>query len=442
MNDSAFPAIPVQNSEMKPTDLRGILQYIPRFRKKTFVIAADGVVVTHVNFANLLLDIAVLHSLNIRVVLVHGAAEQIAQLAAEKSASPSNLDGVGITDDATLKLAITAANGLTHEILEGFAANDLRAANANAVVAHPLGILNGIDHQNTGKVERVDQEMLQTLLAQGITPVVPPLGFDGEGNTFRLNSDAVALMVAKSLQASKLIFISGEDGLMNNDDIIRQMLGTDLAELLANQPESIPSSQRSKASHAAEACAAGIPRVHLISGLVTEGLLAEVFSNEGIGTLIFANEYRQIRAAHKKDATTIFRLTRDAMEQNHLVDRSEATIEENLDGYFLYEIDDNPVACIALRQFTDEKIGEIAHLYVNPLHGNQGIGQKLAQYAIKTAQEAGLEKMFTLSTQAFAFFTNKSGFSEGTISDLPASRRAEYEALGRKSKILIKSLVD
>ena len=442
MNDSTFPAIPVQNSEMKPTDLRGILQYIPRFRKKTFVIAADGVVVTHVNFANLLLDIAVLHSLNIRVVLVHGAAEQIAQLAAEKSASPSNLDGVGITDDATLKLAITAANGLTHEILEGFAANDLRAANANAVVAHPLGILNGIDHQNTGKVERVDQEMLQTLLAQGITPVVPPLGFDGEGNTFRLNSDAVALMVAKSLQASKLIFISGEDGLMNNDDIIRQMLGTDLAELLADQPENIPPSQRSKASHAAEACAAGIPRVHLISGLVTEGLLAEVFSNEGIGTLIFANEYRQIRAAHKKDAATIFRLTRDAMEQNHLVDRSEATIEENLDGYFLYEIDDNPVACIALRQFTDEKIGEIAHLYVNPLHGNQGIGQKLAQYAVKTAQEAGLERMVTLSTQAFAFFTNKSGFSEGTVDNLPAARRAEYQAQGRKSKILIKSLVD
>ena len=427
---------------MKPTDLRGILQYIPRFRKKTFVIAADGVVVTHVNFANLLLDIAVLHSLNIRVVLVHGAAEQIAQLAAEKSASPSNLDGVGITDDATLKLAITAANGLTHEILEGFAANDLRAANANAVVARPLGILNGIDHQNTGKVERVDQEMLQTLLAQGITPVVPPLGFDGEGNTFRLNSDAVALMVAKSLQASKLIFISGEDGLMNNDDIIRQMLGTDLAELLADQPESIPSSQRSKASHAAEACAAGIPRVHLISGLVTEGLLAEVFSNEGIGTLIFANEYRQIRAAHKKDAATIFRLTREGMEQNHLVDRSEATIEENLDGYFLYEIDDNPVACIALKQFTDEKIGEIAHLYVNPLHGNQGIGQKLAQYSIKTAQEAGLEKMVALSTQAFAFFTNKSDFSKGTIDDLPVVRRAEYEALGRKSKILIKSLVD
>ena len=432
----------VQYSKVKPTDLRGILQYIPRFRNKTFVIAADSTVVTHVNFSNLLLDIAVLHSLNIRLVLVHGAAEQIAQLAADKAIIPSNLDDTGITDDATLKLAITAANGLTHEILEGFATNDLRAANANAVVAHPLGILSGIDHQNTGKVERVDQEMLQTLLSEGITPVIPPLGFNGEGNTFRLNSDTVALSVSKSLHASKLIFISQEAGLMNNGNIIRQMLGTDLEALLANAPESIPINQRSKASHAAEACDAGIPRVHIINGLVTEGLLAEVFSNEGIGTLIYVNEYRQIRAAHKKDAASILRLTRKAMEQNHLIERSETAIMENLDGYYIYEIDDNPVACVALRQFTNEKIGEIAHLYVNPLHGNQGIGQKLSQYVIKNAQEAGLQKMVTLSTQAFTFFTYKSGFSEGTIDDLPTVRRAEYEAQGRKSKILIKPLVD
>ena len=441
MNDPSFPAIPVQYSEVKPTDLRGILQYIPRFRKKTFVIAADGVVVTHVNFANLLLDIAVLHSLNIRVILVHGAGEQIASLAAEKSITASDLDGTGITDDATLKLALTAANGLTHEILEGFATNDLRAANANAVVAHPLGVLNGIDHQNTGKVERVDQEMLQTLLSQGITPVIPPLGFDGEGNTFRLNSDAAALSVAKSLQASKLIFISTESGLVNNGSIIRQLLGTEIEEILANQPERIPIKQHSKANHAAEACAAGIPRVHLISGLVTEGLLAEVFSNEGIGTLIYANEYRQIRTANKKDAASILRLTREAVVRNHLVERSETAIEGELDDYYLYEIDDNPVACVALRRFTNEKIGEIAHLYVNPAHGNQGIGQKMVQYAIKNAQQAGLQKMITLSTQAFAFFMNKSYFSEGTMDDLPAVRQAEYEAQGRKSKILIKSLV-
>ena len=425
---------------MKPTDLRGILQYIPRFREKTFVIAADGAVVSHINFANLLLDIAVLRSLNIRVVLVHGAAEQIAKLAEEQSLTPSNLDGTGITDDDTLKLALTAANGLTHEILEGFATNDLRAANANAVAAQPLGILAGKNHQNTGQVERIDTELLKTLLAQGITPVIPPLGFDGEGNTFRLNSDSVAHCVAEALQAAKLIFISTTDGLQQDDAIVRQILSTELQATLTDQPDRIPKDHRSKARHAAEACSAGVPRVHLINGLVTEGLLAEVFSNEGIGTLVYANEYRQIRPAKMKDAASIHRLSREAMAEERLIARSEEAIEELLEDYFLFEIDDNPVACVALHTHTKEGIGELAHLFVNPSHGNQGIGQRLVQYVEDKARESGLTKLVTLSTQSFAFFTNKSGFTEGELSDLPVARQAAHQKQGRNSKVLIKEL--
>ena len=209
---------------MKPRDLRGILQYIPIFREKIFVIAADGAVVSHVNFSNLLLDIAVLRSLNIHVVLVHGAAEQIAQSAKEQSLTPSDTNGTGITDNTTLKLAIIAANTLAHEILEGFAANDLRAANANAVTAQPFGVIKGIDHQNTGRVSRIDNELLQSLISKGITPVIPPLGFDGKGNTFRLNSDSVARQIAESLAATKLIFISTVDGLQVGEEIKRQIV--------------------------------------------------------------------------------------------------------------------------------------------------------------------------------------------------------------------------
>ncbi|MDG2214858.1 MAG: amino-acid N-acetyltransferase [Verrucomicrobiota bacterium] len=425
---------------MKPTDLRGILQYIPRFRGNTFVIAADGAVVSHANFANLLLDIAVLNSLNIRVVLVHGAAEQIAQLANEQSLKPSNLDGNGITDDATLKLVLTAANGLTHEILEGFTKNDLRAANANAITAQPLGILNGVDHQNTGQIERIDTKLLQTLLSQGITPVIPPLGFDGEGNTFHLSSDSVAQFTAVSLQASKLIFVSTEDGLQMEGEIIRQILSTELKNLLTNHPDKIPSAQRSKAQHAAEACEGGVPRAQLINGLVTEGLLAEVFSNEGIGTLVYANEYRQIRPAEKTDAANIMRLSHEAMRQNRLVVRTEELIQSHLDDYFLYEIDDNPIGCVALHQFPDHKTAELAHLYVKASHTNQGIGQKLVKFAQKHAQEQGLTKLITLSTQSFAYFENKFGFKEGTSEDLPPARHELYKSQSRNSKILIKYL--
>src|SRR5438046_6750495 len=213
---------------MKLTDLRGILQYVPRFREKTFIVSIDGAIVTDENFANILLDIAVLRSLNIRVVLVHGASAQIKALADEQKLKASDLDGAGVTDADTLKLALTAANRLTHEILEGLSANDLRAACPNAIIAHPMGILHGVDHLFTGKVERVDAELLQTLLTQGIVPVVPPLGFDGDGKTYRVNSDNVAVAVADALKAVKLIFITTTDGLFCRGKLIRQMLVSDL----------------------------------------------------------------------------------------------------------------------------------------------------------------------------------------------------------------------
>src|SRR5216117_1105935 len=209
---------------MKLTDLRGILQYIPRFREKIFVISIDGAIVTDENFANILLDIAVLRSLNIRVVVVHGASAQIKALADEQELKASDLDGAGVTDADTLKLALTAANRLTHEILEGLSANDLRAACTNAIIAHPMGILHGVDHLFTGKVERVDVELFQTLLNQGVIPVVPPLGFDGDGKTYRVNSDSVALEVARALSAIKLIYITTQDGLLRQSQIIRQLL--------------------------------------------------------------------------------------------------------------------------------------------------------------------------------------------------------------------------
>ncbi len=274
---------------MKLTDLRGILQYIPRFREKTFILSVDGAIITDENFANILLDVAVLRSLNIRVVLAHGAAAQVKALAEEQNIKASDLDGGGITDAETLKLALTAANRLTHEILEGLSANDLRAVSSNAIIAHPMGIIQGVDHLFTGKVERVDVELLQTLLTEGIVPVVPPLGFDGDGKTYRVNSDSVAVAVAEALKATKLIFITTHDGLIHQGQLIRQMLVADLKGLLG-KPGFAPE-MMSKARHAAAACDAGVQRVHVINGRVDEGLLAEVFSYEGIGTLIYANEY-------------------------------------------------------------------------------------------------------------------------------------------------------
>jgi len=423
---------------VKPTDLRGILQYVPRFRERTFIIAVDGAIVTDENFANILLDIAVLRSLNIRVVLVHGASAQIQALAEAQHVVASDLDGAGITDAGTLQLALTAANRLTHEILEGLSASDQRAACTNAVIAHPLGIIQGLDHLYTGKVERVDVEFLQTLLKEGIVPVVPPLGFDGDGRTYRVNSDSVAVELAKALGALKLIFITTREGLFCNDKLIHQMLVADLNQLL--DKNQLPPELQSKARHAAAACNAGIPRVHIINGQVDEGLLAEVFSNEGIGTLIYANEYQQIRRAMKKDVRSILALTKGSVATEELVKRTRSTIEKQLEDYYLFEIDRNPVACVALHPYPEAGKAELAFLYVSPSHENQGIGRKMIQFTENKARELGVGELIALSTQAFTYFQSKAGFSEGTPEDLPPGRREKYEQSGRKSKVLVKKL--
>jgi amino-acid N-acetyltransferase len=425
---------------VKLTDLRGILQYIPQFREKTFIIEVDGAIVTDENFGNILLDVAVLRSLNIRVVLVHGAAAQIKTLGADRNIKPSNLDGTGVTDSETLQLALTAANRLTHEILEGLAANDLRAVCPNAIIAHPMGILQGVDQLFTGKVERVDTELLQTLLNQGIIPVVPPLGFDGDGKTYRVNSDGVAVAVAEALKATKLIFITPQDGLLYSGQIIRQMLVAELQKLLQQNTAGFVPEVLSKAQHAVAACTAGVQRVHIINGRVDEGLLAEVFSNEGIGTLIYANEYQQIRAAKKKDVRAIQLLTKKAVESEELVKRTRVVIEKNLGDYYIFEIDKNPVACVALHVYPEQSKGELACLYVNPSHENQGIGRKLLQFIETKAKEMNLNELLTLSTQAFTYFQSKGGFSEGTPDDLPSARREKYDQSGRNSKVLLKKL--
>ena len=218
------------------------------------------------------------------------------------------------------------------------------------------------------------------------------------------------------------------------------MLVADLDAILANHKEEILPELLSKAVHASAACHAGVQRVHIINGRVDEGLLAEVFSNEGIGTLIYANEYQQVRRALKKDIRAIQMLTKKSVESEELVKRTRASIEKYIGDFYIFEIDKNPVACVALHVYPDHNKGELACLYVNPSHENQGIGRKLIQFAESKAREMGLNELLALSTQAFTYFQSKGGFIEGTPDDLPPGRREKYEQSGRRSKVLLKKL--
>ena len=426
---------------MKVSDLRGILQYVPRFREKIFVVALDGEIVASPNFANILLDLAVLRSLSIKVILVHGAARQIAQLADERSVTISNSDGTGITDDATLKVSIEAATNVMTEIMQGLTSVDLRAAYANAIIAHPAGILGGVDHLNTGRVERVDTKSLHLFLNEGIIPVIPPMGYDGEGKTFRVNSDGIALEVAEAMQAMKILFLSASEGVVVNGEIVGQLSIAEAEDFAKKKRAVTEPNLLSKIEHAARACRLGVARVHLLNGQHDEALLSEIFSHEGIGTMVYSNEYQQIRRVFKKDVRAVIALIRQSVDNEELVKRTRADIVAHLEDYWVLELDRVLVGCVAVHLYPEQQMAELACLYVSKIHEGEGHGRKLMAFADQLAAEKGAKQMFALSTQAFNFFQQKGGYAEATPDILPPERRKKYDASARKSKVMLKTPV-
>jgi amino-acid N-acetyltransferase len=426
---------------IKPTDLRGILNYVPRFQGQVFIIALDGVIVADENLSNLLLDIAVLRSLQIKVVLVHGIGHQLKELSAVRQIAISDLDGAGVTDPPTLDLAIRASSRVSHQILEGLTQSGLKCAITNSVRAAPVGIVKGVDHQFSGKVDRIDTEFLQHLISEGVIPIIQPIGFDRDGHSLRINSDLLATELAGDMHATKIIFFGPHAGLEIRGEVRRQISVDQLEQLLQQTPDDLEPRQHSKATHAVRAIQAGVPRVHLVDGRVHDALLNEIFSNEGVGTLIYGNEYQQIRQATRRDTRLIYNLTRNAVRREELIHRTLQAVEKNIENFFVYEIDENLIACVALAFYADKPdVAEVGSLYVQPFHHRRGIGKKMVEFACLEAKRRGAKRVFALSTQAFTFFTSIAGFTETTKDALPEARRHLYDQSGRNPRVMVKEV--
>ncbi|MCB1230900.1 MAG: amino-acid N-acetyltransferase [Verrucomicrobiae bacterium] len=423
---------------MKFGDLRGILQYVPQFRGRTFVVALDGAIVASENFSNILLDLAVLRSLNVRVVLVHGAAQQIRELAEKRDVELSNSDGTGITDEKTLEVSLDAITRLNSGVMQNLTSLRIRAATSNAIIAHPAGIVSGLDQGFTGTIERIDTDALESFLGQEILPVLPPLAYDATGRTLRVNSDAVAFETAVALKAAKIIYVLPEEpdfGLPTQ--VSRQLAENEAEELRQRIGGDQPSGLRSKLKFAIRACREGIPRVHLINGNRNDAILAELFSNEGIGTMVFSDSYRQIRTATQADVDEMLLMMRRAVEDEMLVERSREEIQVRLSDYHIIEIDGNVVGCVALHPDPEAGVAEIACLHVKKAHEGQGYGGFLIKEAEKLASQAGL-KVYAVSTQAVSFF-ERHGFRRCEDRGfLPEDRRKKLATNGRNSIVLVR----
>jgi len=410
---------------MKPTDLRGILRYVPMFRDHVFVIAVDGSIVSHENFANIVTDIAVLRSLSIKVVLVHGIGQQLVGLAGEHNIALSDIQGEGPTDVSTMSLAREASALVSQSVLENLSQAGLRCAITNAVRSTKIGRLKGVDHLYTGKVEKVDAAILKSMLSQDILPLVTPIVCDREGQSLRVNSDHLAMELAVALGASKLIYLTPFSGLQVNGVVQLNLPHAKLDPRI-----------RSKAVQAAKALDNDVPRAHILDGRVFGCLLTEIFDKVGLGTMVHANDYDRIRQAKKKDAQALYNLAKHGAKTDALVARTRQQIEQSFADFYVYEIDDSIIGCAALRPYPGGKAMELGAVYVQPFYHGRGVGSKLVEFAKRQAKKLGAKKLIALTTQTQGFFQSACGFVPGALTDLPAERRKSLKASGRNSQVL------
>jgi amino-acid N-acetyltransferase len=426
--------------ELTPADLRGILKYVPQWRNHTFVIALDGSVVEEDTLNNLMLELAVLRNLGIRLTLVYGIGTQILQFARERHLKVSESRGYGPTDYATLELAITAAGKVGHIIERGLTQNGLKCARVNAVRSIDKGIIKGVNQLFTGKVDKIDTTLLEQLMESELVPVISPVVFTRDGSERRLNSDQLASELAIALKASKLVYLTPHPGLTYNGQL---RLNADVAEVehvLKTDPKAIDEEIRSKANFAVKTILGGTPRAHIIDCRIHDGLLKEIFSKVGIGSMIHSNPYSQIRKARRKDVGAIFSLTKAAVRDESLRPRSRNSIEADYKEYYVYEIDDSIIGCFRMSSFSRSRTVELGSVFVHPAYQGRRIGKAMVEFAAEEAKRENKNRMVALTTQTSAFFRDTCGFSSGQRAQLPKPLRDQLERSGRNSQIFVKTL--
>ena len=419
-------------------DLRGILSYVPQFRGRTFVVAIDGAVLSSLAFQQLLVDLAMLQSLEIRVVLVYGAAAQVAAEVKSRGIMGTNTDGTGPVDRQTMDASRAAIAMLGSELMAGLTTVGVRASSSNAVSVKPAGIVAGIDQQFLGRIDKVDTRALEVSLDEGIMPVISPMGFSmHSGEALRMNSDAVAQAVARALGSDKIVFLAEEPIAveLDRDD---QQVSVELSIEVANHLQAAGRSVNltSKFRHAANACQDGVARVHIIDGRDPDALLNELFSHEGVGVMVHADAYQGIRPAQTKDIPELQILIHSAIEEGDLLPRSQEELEAQISNFRVFEIDAALLGCVAFSKL-DGDIWEIGCLLVNSGHEGIGHGRMLVEYVEHVAIRGGAKTIFALSTKVPEFF-ERLGYSRVEPAELPKIRREQREVSGRNSVVLRK----
>ncbi|MDP1766413.1 MAG: amino-acid N-acetyltransferase [Methylotenera sp.] len=451
---------PQLNSKAITTNITDFVQwfrsatpYIHAFGGRTFVIAFGGEIVEDKQFIALSHDLNLLASLEVRLVLVHGARPQIEKRLRRDKLSPKFVNGLRATDDAAME-AVKEANGAIRVEIEALlsmglvnspmAGSDIRVASGNFVTAKPMGVRDGIDLQHTGEVRRVDAVGIQKRLDDNELVLLSPLGYSPTGEAFNLSLEDVAVSAAIALDADKLIFLMDSEGVHNlRGELLREMTAEKARNLLRNVMENEQAINISEDINyylpaAIRACEHGVARTHLISRHIDGAIIQELFTLDGIGTMVTELSLESMRQANIDDVGGILKLIEPLEAEGFLVRRGREHIEMEIDHFYVMEHDNRIIGCAALYPFAAERTAEFACLAIDPAYRGGGRGDKLFYFCANQAKELGFKNLFCLTTRTEHWFLER-GFTEQSVEKLPAEKQKLYN-YQRKSKVFSKTL--
>ena len=425
--------------------------YINAHRGRTFVVEIGGESIDDPRLRDVVHDLALLRSLGIELVVVHGARPWIERRIDAQGLAPRYAAGTPITDAATLA-AVKEAVGAAHVELEALlsmgvanspmAGARVRVASGNFITARPIGIRDGVDFEHTGEVRRVDVGAIRQRLTNGAIVLVSPLGYSPTGEVFNLRAEEVATAVAAEMRAAKLVFLCARSGVLDARGAFVRELTFEEAKALAADLRHAEDGRDDGLGHrlrqSIHACRNGVSRVHIIDRRIDGALLLELFSRDGVGTMINADTYDSTRCATIDDVGGILELIRPLEDSGALVRRSREKLETEISHFNVVERDGAVVACAAMFPYPEDRLAELACLAVDGAYRRGQYGERLLDLVEREARAAGAERLFVLTTQASHWFRER-GFVEAGHSILPDERQALYN-FQRRSRVLVRAL--
>lgn len=449
--NNGFDHLNVQKIEVAGF-IREVFGYITRFKGQLFVLKIEDSLMEHPLFPVLIRDITLLHKIGVKILIVPGTRKSIDRQLKVWEINSEFHGGVRLTSEEALPLIEQASLGAAQRIMSHLTAGGCHGMQGNWVAARSMGIIDGIDYMRTGRIERIEKNILEHLLSEDYIPIIPPIGWNKIGHAYNISSTELAMELCKYLTVSKLFFIGSENGIraeglnsgmntkyldVTDSGVISALDIEQAQEILDLNPDKLNFAQVDYLKNAISACKAGAKRVHLISGETQGSVLQEVFSSRGDGTMVYANQYSCIRSATTDDIPDILRMMQDYIAKGYLIPRTQESISEKLSDYVVYAIDNAIHGCGALHAFEDNT-AEIAAIAVAANYRKSGVGAAIVRHLIATARMRGYRMAFLLTTQALDWFYQL-GFRDGALEDLPQSKREHYNRK-RNSRILVMDL--